>query len=229
MAVIRTSSGVSVAAALWGFLLPFGRPGRRLAAESFCFLAAALALRAAFSASLRMTCSMRIGNDRRFWTLTRESVKKASPGDRLTVQAGEEPIEAMGVLADFRDDDFIASDEVDISRAVHMLTKEHPKQHRPREDGGKPALDGAITAAFASPAGDAQHRDASSHHQQGKGYPAQLAVSRRRDMGSEALERCYNVHHGLLRRLRVVVVVDDNSTIELTTEALPVQILAKVL
>jgi hypothetical protein len=121
----------------------------------------------------------------------------------------------MGVLAGFRDDDFIASDEVDISRAVHMLTKEHPKQHRPREDGGEQALDGAITAALASPAGDTQHRDASSHHQQGKGYPAQLAVSRRRDMGSEALERCYNVHYGLLRRLRVVVVVDDNSTIDL--------------
>ena len=47
------------------------------------FLAAALALLAAFSASLRTTCSMRIGNDRRFWTLTRESVKKASPGTGL--------------------------------------------------------------------------------------------------------------------------------------------------
>src|SRR4030095_8396296 len=140
---------------------------------------------------------------------------EGKPGDRLTVHAGEEPIEAMGVLAGFRDDDFIARDEVDISRAVHMLTKEHPKQHRPREDGGKPALDGAIAAAFASPAGEAQHRDASRHHQQGKGYPAQLAVSRRRHMGSEALERCYNVHHGLLRRLRVVVLVDDNSTLDL--------------
>src|SRR4029453_14671811 len=31
-------------------------------------------------------------------------------------------------------------------------------------------------------------------------------------MGSEALEKCYNVHHGLLHRLRVVVVVDNNST-----------------
>jgi hypothetical protein len=37
-------------------------------------------------------------------------------------------------------------------------------------------------------------------------------VDRRGDMGSEASEKCYNVHHGLLRRLRVVVVVDDNST-----------------
>ena len=96
-----------------------------------------------------------------------------------------------------------------------MLPKEHPKQYRPGEDGGEQALDGAIAAAFTGPAGDAQHRDASCHHQQGKDYPTQSAVSRRRDMGSEALERCYNVHHGLLRRLRVGVVVDDNSTIDL--------------
>jgi hypothetical protein len=34
-------------------------------------------------------------------------------------------------------------------------------------------------------------------------------------MGSEALEKCYNVHHGLLHRLRVVVVVDNNSTRDL--------------
>ena len=121
----------------------------------------------------------------------------------------------MGVLAGFRDDDFIACDEVDISRTVQVLTKEHPKHHRPREDGGKQALDGAITAAFAGPAREAQHSDASRHHQQSKGYPPQAAVSRRRDMGSEALEKCYNVHHGLLRRLRVGVVVDDNSTIDL--------------
>ena len=31
-------------------------------------------------------------------------------------------------------------------------------------------------------------------------------------MGLEALEKCYNVHRGLLRRLRVEVVVDYNST-----------------
>jgi hypothetical protein len=141
--------------------------------------------------------------------------EEGKPWHRLAVQAGEEPIEAMGVLAGFRDDDFIASDEVDISRAVHMLTKEHPKQHRPREDGGEQALDGAIAAAFAGPAGEAQHRDAPSYHQSGKSDPTQSAVGRRRDMGSEALEKYYNVHHGLLRRLRVVVVVDDNSTIDL--------------
>src|SRR5262245_54947210 len=96
-----------------------------------------------------------------------------------------------------------------------MLTKEYPKQHRPREDGGEQALDGAIAAAFAGPAGEAQHRDASRYPQQGMGYPTQAAMGRRCDMGSEALEKCYNVHHGLLRRLRVIVVVDNNSTRDL--------------
>jgi hypothetical protein len=91
--------------------------------------------------------------------------EEGQPGHRLAVQAGEEPIEAMGVLAGFRDDDFIASDEGDISWAVPMLTKAHPKQHRPREDGGEQALDGAIAATFAGPAGEAQHRDASRHQQ----------------------------------------------------------------
>jgi hypothetical protein len=155
--------------------------------------------------------------------------EEGKPWHRLAVQAGEESIEAMGVLAGFRDDDFIARNEVAISRAVYMLTKEHPKQHRPREDGGEQALDGAIAAACASPAGDAQHRDASSYHQQGQSYPTQSAVGRRRDMGSEALEKCYNVHHGLLRRLRVVVVVDNNSTRDLRQKPYQSQILAKVL
>jgi len=53
--------------------------------------------------------------------------EEGEPWHRLTVQAGEEPIEAMGVLAGFRHDDFIASDDIDISWAVHMVTKEHPK------------------------------------------------------------------------------------------------------
>ena len=110
-----------------------------------------------------------------------------------------------------------------------MLTKEHPKQHRPREDGGEPALDGAIAAAFPGPAGDAQHRNAPCHHQQGKDYPTQAAVGCHCDMGLEALEKCYHIHHGLLRRLRVVVVVDDNSTIDLRQKPYQVTILAKVL
>src|SRR5207245_7428411 len=83
MAVMRHNSGVHVPSALGVFLLPFGRPGRRLAVDGFCFLAAALALLAAFSASLRTTCSTRIGNERRRWMLTKDNAKKASPGTGL--------------------------------------------------------------------------------------------------------------------------------------------------
>ena len=204
-----------MAAALGVFLLPFGRPGRRCGSGALRLLGGRFGLAGGL---LRVAAHHLLDAHRKrppFLDAHQGEGEEGQPWHRLAVQAGEEPIEAMGVLAGFGDDDFIASDEVDISRAVHMLTKEHPKQHRPRDDGGEKALDGAIAAAFAGPAGDAQHRDASGHHQQGKGYPTQSAVGRRRDMGSEALEKCYNVHHGLLRRLRVVVVVDDNSTIDL--------------
>jgi hypothetical protein len=148
--------------------------------------------------------------------MTTQAKTLVNPGQtHQTERSGEEPSEAMGVFAGFRDDDFIACDEIDIRRAMHMLTKDPPKQHRPREDGGEQALDGAIAAAFACPAGEAQHGDASSDHEQGMGDPTQSAMGRRRDMGSEAVEKCYNVHHGLLRRLRVIVVVDNNSTRDL--------------
>ena len=59
----------------------------------------------------------------------------------------------MGALAGFRDADFIASDAVDISQAVHLVMKEHPKQYRPREDCGAQVLDSAIAPAVAGPAG----------------------------------------------------------------------------
>jgi hypothetical protein len=83
MPVMRPNSGVRGASALGVFLLPFGRPGRRLAGEAVCFLAAALALLAAFSASLRTTCSTRIGNERLACTLTSDRVKNANPGTGL--------------------------------------------------------------------------------------------------------------------------------------------------
>ena len=89
-----------------------------------------------------------------------------------------------------------------------MLTEEDPKQYPPGDDRGEKALDGPIATASAGPAGKAQHRDASGHDQQGVSYPTALAEGCCRHMGSEALEKCYNVHHGLLHRLwRVAVVV----------------------
>ncbi len=141
--------------------------------------------------------------------------EEGKPWHRRAVQAGEEPIEALGVLARFRDADGIASAAGAIRRAGPMGTKAHPQQPRPREDGGEQALDGARAATFAGPVGEAQPRDASRAHQHGKASPTQAAGGRHRDMGSEALEQCSNVHHGLLRRLSVVVVDSP------TTAALP--------
>src|SRR5881628_155610 len=83
MPLIRPNSGGSVASVLALFLLPLGRPGYRLTLDGGSFLAAALALLAAFSASLRTTCSTRIGNERRRWMLTKDNAKKASPGTGL--------------------------------------------------------------------------------------------------------------------------------------------------
>ena len=48
---VMQGSGVRGTSALGVFLLPLGRPGRRWAVEGPCFLASALALLAAFSAS----------------------------------------------------------------------------------------------------------------------------------------------------------------------------------
>src|SRR4029453_14700065 len=75
--------GVKVASALFLFLLPWGRPRRRLSVAGFCCLGAPFARLAAFPASLRTTCSTYRGNERRSWVLTNDSVKNASPGTGL--------------------------------------------------------------------------------------------------------------------------------------------------
>ncbi len=79
--------------------------------------------------------------------------EEGQPWHRLAIQTGKEPIQAMGVFARFGDHNFIASQQVDILWTVHLLTKEHPKQRSPREGLGEKALDSAVTAAFARPAG----------------------------------------------------------------------------
>jgi hypothetical protein len=55
-----------------------------------------------------------------------------------------------------------------------MLSKEHPKQGGPGERLGEKALDGAVTAAFARPAGEAQHRDTPRHDEQRRNNTAAL-------------------------------------------------------
>jgi len=106
----------------------------------------------------------------------------------------------MGGLTSWRDDACITRPAVDLRRAVQLVTNEPPQQPRPREDGREQTLDGALAATCAGPAGEAQHGDASGQHQQGKRDPTQAAVGRRRDRGSEALEKGDHVPHGLLRR-----------------------------
>src|SRR6516165_493955 len=102
----------------------------------------------------------------------------------------------MGVLACFGDHDFIAYQQVDVLSTVEMLTKEHPKQHGPWQCLGEKALHRPVTAAWARPAGEAQHRHTARHDQQRRHNPAQLAERRCRNIGSEALAKCYNVHRG---------------------------------
>src|SRR2546426_10167398 len=138
--------------------------------------------------------------------------EKGQARHRLAVQTGEEAIQAIGVFARFGVYDFIARQQVDVIRPVHMLTKEYPKQHCPRERLGEKALDRTITTAWACPAGEAQHGHSSCHPQYSQNDPPELALGCRSHMGVEALEKCYTVHRGLLRRLRVGVVVDSNST-----------------
>ena len=134
------------------------------------------------------------------------------PWHRLAIQTGEETLEALGGLAGFGAHDCIARANGDIRRAVHLGTKEPPQQHGPREDGGEQTRDGALPPPCADPAGDAQHRETSRHDQQSQRDPTQSAGGRRGAMGSKTLAKCDNVPQGLLRRLRAVVVGDDNST-----------------
>jgi hypothetical protein len=116
--------------------------------------------------------------------------EEGQPWHRLAIQTGKEPIQAMGVFARFGRHDFIAHQQVDLPWTVDMLTKEHPKQRGPRERLGEKALHRAVTAAFSSPAGEAQHCDPSSHHEHGPSNPAELAQGRRCQVGLETLEKC---------------------------------------
>jgi len=116
------------------------------------------------------------------------------------------------MFAGFGGDDFIAHQQLPCPGTVDMMTKEPPKQRGPRDHRREKALHSAVATPCPCPARAAQHGDPSRHHQHGPGNPAAVAQGRCRDMGLEALEKCYNVHRGLLRRLRVEGVVDYNST-----------------
>jgi len=77
---MRISSGVSSTLVLSRFWLPFGRPGLLFGAaflSLFVFIFFVRALAAAFSASVRTTCSTIVGYERRSWTLIKDSAKIA--------------------------------------------------------------------------------------------------------------------------------------------------------
>ena len=156
MTVMRTNSGVRVTAAVGVFWLPLGRPGRRLAIDEVCCLLAALALLAAFSASLRTICSTRMGTHAVAGCSPR--ITRRKPTLVLACHTGwKEAIETMGVFARFGGYDFIADQQVDVLSTVQMLTRD-PKQHGPRQCLGEQALHRPITATWVCPARDAQHR-----------------------------------------------------------------------
>ena len=214
LAVLRPRAGGSGAAAWGGLaalrtsrtpcgLCPCGRRGSRVGlARSRCGVPADALLEA---------------------PRTRPPLRAADPGERedgqaghrLAVPAGEAPLEALGGRAGCRDEDCITSDAGGLRRTGPRVPKAPPQQPRPRQDGGAQALDGAIAAAFPRPPGAAQHGQASRYPQPGQDAPTPSAVGRRCDRGAEAWEKCDNVHHGLLRRVRVVVVVDNTSTRDL--------------
>ena len=106
----------------------------------------------------------------------------------------------MRARASFGDDDFSARDEGDVTWTVQMVPAEDPQQEAPREDRGDTALDGAIAAALARPAGHAEHGNASGHHEERAHYPTELAQGGCWSVGLKALQECYNVHGGLLVR-----------------------------
>src|SRR5215468_9805626 len=106
--VIRNNSGVQAPSVLDLFLLPFGRPGRRCAPGTLAFLAAVLALLAAFSASLRTTCLDTQGKRTPCLDTHERHGEEGQPWHRLAIQTGKEPIQTLGVLAGFGDDDFVA-------------------------------------------------------------------------------------------------------------------------
>jgi hypothetical protein len=116
--------------------------------------------------------------------------KKGQPGHRFLGEAGEEAIEAEGLLARLGDHDLIPHQQIDVVGLEKVLAKEAPKELRPREGGGEKALHGAVTPARTGPARDAQHGDPARHGQEGQGNPTQLADGRHGQAGLEAEEQC---------------------------------------
>jgi hypothetical protein len=152
MLLIRTNSGVSVTMALSLFLLPLGPPRATLCRGGWRLLGFCFGLAGRF---LHFAAHDLLNADRErapFLDADQREGKEGQAWHRLAVQTGKETIQAVGVLACFGDHHFIASQEVDSICMVHMLTKEPPQQHPPRQSMGEKPLHGTIAAAVATPA-----------------------------------------------------------------------------
>jgi len=102
--------------ALLVFVRPLGRPGRRLAWRGFGLLGGRLGLA---SGLLRVAPDHLLDAHRKrapFLDTDQGQGKEGHPWDRLSIEAGEEPIQAMRTLARFGDDDLIACNQIVRSR-----------------------------------------------------------------------------------------------------------------
>src|SRR3989442_13322816 len=118
----------------------------------------------------------------------------------------------MGMFARFGGHDFIAYQQGGIFWTRHVVQKDPRKQGGTREHCRKKPLHRPIPAPCARPPGQAQHGDAPCSHHHGSSNPMEVAQGRGCHIGLEALAKCYNIHRGLPQRVRVAVVVDNNST-----------------
>ena len=116
--------------------------------------------------------------------------EESDPRHSFLIDGGEEAVEAEGVLASFGDDDFIASQDVDIVGLEVMVAKEEPEDMWPGEDSSEEALDGAIAGAVAAPAGDASHGDATGHGQKSESDAAEVGKRGSGESRLEAGEQC---------------------------------------
>jgi hypothetical protein len=85
----------------------------------------------------------------------------------VLVHAGEEAIQPIRVLAGFGHDHLIPRQEIHVVSPQQMLLNEHPQQLRPRQRGGKEALDGVVAATNTTPA-RGRASDAAGHDEEAK-------------------------------------------------------------
>ncbi len=101
--------------------------------------------------------------------------KEGQARHRFAIQTGKEAVEAGRVFARFGHDGFITANEIDMVGAQEMGAKEEPEERGPGKGSMKEPLDGAIAAAVARPAGDAQHGDTAGHGEHGQRDSTELA------------------------------------------------------